>query len=172
MNAGECNCCRDVSVSSFSSLLLSYADALDSPTKPLASSPIAYHNHCGAHLPASPTHDILTKTSLPRHLHPQPAVIKVLVPPANARSTHTRKRSRVVDIHRLARIRRLGIGTLGSRIHRRLRILMRGLRQCIGRRGRKWRGRLGVVESIGGDRVLDGDVTEETGSVVFVRFSV
>ena len=29
-----------------------------------------------------------------------------------------------------------------------------------------------MVESIGGDRVLDGDVTEETGSVVFVRFSV
>ena len=85
MNTGECNCCRDVSVSSFSSLLLSHTDALDSPTKPLASSPIAYDNHCGAHLPGGPAHDSLTKTFLLRHLHPHPAAIKVLVPPVNAR---------------------------------------------------------------------------------------
>ena len=67
---------------------LSYTDVLDSTTKPLAPSPIAYNNHYGAHLPASPAHDILTKTSPLPHLHPQPAVIKVLVPPANARSTY------------------------------------------------------------------------------------
>ena len=70
---------------------LSYNDALDSTMKPLAPSPIAY-------LPASPAHGILTKTSLLPHLLPQPAVRKVLVPPANARLLHTRKPSRVIGI--------------------------------------------------------------------------
>ena len=82
----------------------SYTDARDSTMKPLAPSPIAYNNHYGAHLPASPAHDILMITSPLPHLHPhQPAMMKVLVPPANAISTHTRKPSRVIDIRRWAR---------------------------------------------------------------------
>jgi hypothetical protein len=41
---------------------------------------------------------------------------------------------------------------------------MRGLRRCIGRRGKRWRGRLGVgVGSIGGGEVVEGDVAEESG---------
>ena len=141
---------------------LSYNDALDSTTKPLARSPIAYNNHYGAHLPASPAHDILTKTSLFPHLHPQPAMIKVPAPPANARLTHIKKPSHVIDILGHVRIRRLRTGILGFQIRRRLGILMRGLRQCIGRRGRRWRGRLGVG-SIGGGEVLEGHVAEENG---------
>ena len=134
---------------------LSYTDVLDSTTKPLAPSLIVYSNHYGAHLPASPAHDILTKTSLFPHLHPQPAVIKVPAPPANARLTHIKKPSRVIDIPGLARIRRLGIGILGSRIRRRWGISMRGLRRCIGRRGRRWRGRVGAgVGGIGGGEVF------------------
>ena len=74
---------------------LSYTDALDGTTKPLAPSPIACNNRCGAHLPASPAHDILTTISTLPHLHPhQPAVIKVLVPPANGISTHKKAISR------------------------------------------------------------------------------
>jgi hypothetical protein len=160
LNAGDCERCRR---ECFLILLsaLSYTDALDSTTKPLAPSPIAYNNHYGAHLPASPAHDILTKTSL----------IKDLVPPANARSTHTKKPSRVIGIRGHARIRRLGIGILGSRIRRRWGILMRGLRRCIGRRGRRWSGRLGVgVGSIGGGEVVEGDVAEESGLCAFRMF--
>ena len=151
---------------------LSYNDALDSTTKPLAPSPIAYNNHYGAPLPANPAHDILMKTSPLPHLRRQLAVMKVLVPPANAISTHTRKPSRVIDIRGHARIRRLDIGILGSRIHRRLGILMRGLRRCIGKRGRRWRGRLVAgVGSIGGGEMLEGDVTEKSGLCAVCVFS-
>ena len=73
---------------------LSYNDALDSTTKPLAPSPIAYNNHYGAPLPANPAHDILMKTSPLPHLRRQLAVMKVLVPPANAISTHKKAISR------------------------------------------------------------------------------
>ena len=141
-----------------SSLLYPILMPWNSITKPLATSIIAYNNYYGAHL-ASPAHDILTKTSL---LPPQPAVVDVLVPLANARSTHTKRPSRVIDIRGHARIHRLGIGILGSRIRRRWGMLTRGLRRCIGRRGR-WRGRLAgvAVGSIGGGEVLESDVIEE-----------
>ena len=100
---------------------LPWCKALDGTTKPVAPSSIAYNNHYGAHLPASPAHDILMKTSLLRHLHPQPAARRDKDSSCSREreiDTH-KKASHVIDIHGRARRRRLGIGILGSRIRRR-----------------------------------------------------
>jgi hypothetical protein len=138
MDAGDCECCRDVSFH-FMHQLSHQADmtTIKSTTLRLARSLInCKHRYGGPHLPAPPS---------PRDLvHCTAAMVPVqhTVPEKEKRmqrSPLTSRQSHGTGTTGSAHARRLGIGILGSRTRRRRRISMSGRGRCIDGREKGWR---------------------------------